>query len=348
MNALPEVKTTRRPGLVALALVLIAVLTLAFVGLAHHRNVLQRQNAARVAAQTQAAQALQQANQAPSPWRLQSRVPVAAYQPAAIASARNRAYVAVGDGVCRYALYFFDGRLSLLSDVDVELPLEPRAVAAFGDGVAVASDARVRLLDPNGKALSNFAVGGDRTRITSLLAVGKELWVADSGQRAIWRYEPGGRLLGKLGSPDPASGYPGLLVPSPHLDLALTPAGNVLVNNPGKQRVETWSPQGKLVGQFGKAAMAAEGFAGCCNPIAVAVLPDGRVVTAEKGLVRVKVYRADGAFEALVATTPTLSHGVDNLDLATTTGGEVLVLDPRARAILIFSEDTTTRPQGSR
>jgi glucose/arabinose dehydrogenase len=111
--------------------------------------------------------------------------------------------------------------------------------------------------------------------------------------------------------------------------------------------VETWSRQGKLTGQFGKAAMQAEGFAGCCNPIAVAVLPDGRVVTAEKGLVRVKVYRADGTFEALVATTPVLSRGATNLDLATTANGEVLVLDPRARAILTFSENTTSRPQGS-
>jgi hypothetical protein len=47
--------------------------------------------------------------------------------------------------------------------------------------------------------------------------------------------------------------------------------------------------------------MGVDGFCGCCNPIAVALLPDGRSVTCEKGLPRVKIYREHGEFDCVVA-----------------------------------------------
>ncbi len=345
MNEQPEVKTGSRPALVLLAVLLVVVLTLLFVWLAHRGNVLQRQSEAQVAAQTEAAQQLQQPGPAPSPWQLQSRVPVALQEPTAIACSGDRVYVVGGESATSDALLVCDRSLKPLSRV--ALPGMPRGVAASNDAILTAFGARVARLDASGKALSDFGVAGERVRLSSVLPLGQELWVADSGQRAVWRYDASGKLLGKVGAPDPATGYPGLLVPSPHLDLALTPTGNVLINNPGKLRVETWSPQGKLTGQFGKPGMGDDGFAGCCNPIAVAALPDGRVVTAEKGLVRVKVYRADGTFESVVATPPVLSRGVASLDLATTADGAILVLDPRAKMILTFTENKASRPQGS-
>lgn len=342
MSEMPDV-TTRKPGLVVVAIVAIALATAGFLWYAHQRDTLQRQNAARVAQQTQATQALQQSRGATAAWQLTRRVPLPLQRPIALAWRDRRTYVVGSGGVGLDRLLVFDGNDQLVQSVS--LPGMPRAVAVTKSVIAVGFGARVALFDVSGKRTADFAVGDARTRLSSLLFVGNELWAADSGQRLIWRLTRDGRALGKLGAANPATGYSGLLAPSPHLDLALTQEGRILVNNPGKQRVEIWNNAGKLLGQFGKVSMQPDGFCGCCNPIAVAALPDGRFVTAEKGLVRVKVTRADGVFESMVAEPPVLSRGTDGLDVATTATGEVLVLDPRARTLMTFAENRTPGSQ---
>jgi hypothetical protein len=81
----------------------------------------------------------------------------------------------------------------------------------------------------------------------------------------------------------------------------LHPDGLIRVNNPGRHQVEAYTFEGHLELAWGKATAAIEGFCGCCNPIGLAMLPDGRIVTCEKGLPRVKVYSVHGDFESVVA-----------------------------------------------
>ncbi|MCE5239928.1 hypothetical protein LLH23_15790 [bacterium] len=348
MNELPDV-TTRKPGLTVLAIVLIVAATAVFAWLAYRGDLLQRQNAARVAQQTEASKALQRANQAQAAWRQTGAVATDLQHPVAIARNAKVLYVA-GDRVVK-ALY-----LGHAWEFSLSLPGEPTALGADGKRLAVGLRDRVAVYSVEAIAgrqglvqpqeLQTPVVLGERAYVTGLAFVGNEIWVADAGNRRVHRMR-NGRLVGDVGTPDRVSGYPGLIVPSPHLDLALLPSGDVLVNNPGRQRVEIWNRAGQPVRLFGQAAMSDEGFAGCCNPVAVAALPDGRIVTAEKGLVRVKVYQADGTFQSVVATPPVLARGEDGLDVATTAEGQILVLDPRARAILTFAENTAPQAQGS-
>jgi hypothetical protein len=94
---------------------------------------------------------------------------------------------------------------------------------------------------------------------------------------------------------------PGLILPSPYLDVKLGRDGLLRVNNTGRHQVETCTASGDLELSWGKPSNGIEGFCGCCNPIGLALLPDGRCVTCEKGLPRVKVYSADGVFQSVVA-----------------------------------------------
>ncbi len=82
--------------------------------------------------------------------------------------------------------------------------------------------------------------------------------------------------------------------------------------------------------------MKLEGFCGCCNPSHLARMADGRFVTSEKGLPRVKLYAEDGTFVGLVAGTDAFAKETVGLDLAVDGDGRILVLDPVAKAVRVF------------
>jgi hypothetical protein len=90
--------------------------------------------------------------------------------------------------------------------------------------------------------------------------------------------------------------------------------------------------------------MGIAGFCGCCNPIAFTLLPDGKYVTCEKGLPRVKVYSAHGEFQGVVAGVETFPEN-SRVAVGETPGDGVrasldAVADPQGR---IYVLDTVTR-----
>jgi hypothetical protein len=61
-------------------------------------------------------------------------------------------------------------------------------------------------------------------------------------------------------------------------------------------------------GKFGKFGMAnPEDFVGCCNPVNLAIAPDGKVITAEKMISRVKIYEPDGKLLAVIVLSEFLT-----------------------------------------
>lgn len=169
---------------------------------------------------------------------------------------------------------------------------------------------------------------GPRAYITAIAPAKDGLWIADSGNRQVLHLDKSGKIIGTIGKEQ-------LVTPSPHLKVVLRPDGDLLINNPGKLRVDTYSPAGVLKNSFGKAGVDTKGFCGCCNPIDVALLPDGKIVTAEKGLPRVKVYKADGTLESVVAAPKDLSSQCQP-QIAVNRQGQILVLDPPARLVRVF------------
>jgi hypothetical protein len=82
-------------------------------------------------------------------------------------------------------------------------------------------------------------------------------------------------------------------------------------STPGARRIEAFTLDGDLLGHWGEASSRIEGFFGCCNPSHLAVLADGRFVTSEKGVPRVKIYSAQGEFESVIAAPRILCKPVE-------------------------------------
>ena len=207
----------------------------------------------------------------------------------------GRLYIAASKVVC-----VLDPQGARLQDI--ACPAAPRSVGVAEDGtVFVGVRDHVEVFDRKGQRTVAWEAPAGRPFLTGI-AVGKnDVFVADAGNRVVLRYDHSGKLRGRIGEKNAQKNVPGLVVPSPCLDVEIAPDGLLRVNNPGRHRVEAYTFDGDLESHWGRASMAIDGFCGCCNPVNVAMLKDGSCVTFEKGLPRVKVYTADGQFDGVVA-----------------------------------------------
>jgi hypothetical protein len=95
--------------------------------------------------------------------------------------------------------------------------------------------------------------------------------------------------------------------------------------------------QGVLQNSWSKSTPEIEGFSGCCNPARFTFLKDGRFITSEKGLVRIKVYTPSGEFESVVAAPEKFISDGEAPDLAVDEMGNVIALDIDKKMIRFFN-----------
>lgn len=278
-----------------------------------------------------------------------AEIPLAMRQARAVAvGPDDRVYVA-GD----QAIVAFDASGSRIAEIALED--QPRCLAVGGSQhiapgrLYVGMNAHVEVYEPTGKRTAAWDRVSERSTLTSIAVSERDVFVADAGSRVVLRYDAAGKLLGRIGQPDKSRNIRGFVIPSPYFDVAMAADGLLRVVNPGYHHVEAYTVDGDLEFHWGEASFGIEGFCGCCNPAHFAILPDGRFVTAEKGMPRVKVYGADGKFEAVVAPPETFvsasstrleetrsDHKLPVLDVAADSRGRVLVLDPGAGRVRIF------------
>jgi len=225
----------------------------------------------------------------------------------------------------------------------------PDCLAVAPDGeILLGLRTRVEVLDAQGALEAEWADLGEKAYLTSIAADDREVYVADAGNRVVLRFDRQGALLGRIGEKDEGREIPGFVVPSPSFDVAFDPDGGLWAVNPGRHGLERYRANGDLVTSWYRPSMDVDGFCGCCNPSHIAFRSDGSLVTAEKGLARVKLYSADWTLAGLVAAPdafqdPLAGDVSDDLethlkDLAVDAKNRVLVLDAKEHAVRIFEE----------
>ncbi|MHB0959222.1 MAG: NHL repeat-containing protein [Pirellulaceae bacterium] len=214
--------------------------------------------------------------------------------------------------------------------------------------VYVGGERHVSVFRDSGEPISQWPELGEKSMVTAIAVGSQHVLVADAGQRAVLVCDPEGREIGRLGVPDPDRHMPGFILPSPYFDLVTGPDEVVWVVNPGMRRVESYSFSGELQAMWGRGGGAIADFFGCCNPAHLASMPDGRFVTSEKGIPRIKVYSEAGEFQCVVAGPSELGVSVSALvdargdqaerifDVAVARDGAILALDSRQRTVRVF------------
>jgi hypothetical protein len=192
---------------------------------------------------------------------------------------------------------------------------------------------RITVLDAGGRQIASWPSLGNKASIASIAVAEDELFVADCGNRVVWKYDTDGNIVGRIGDADPARHVPGFMMTGHFFDVALGGDGLVYAVNPRALRIEGYTHQGDLETHWGKGSPAVEDFFGCCNPVHLAVMPDGRFVTAEKGIPRVKVYSREGTFQGVVAGPKHFSRTASLAGLA---------VDRQQRVIVLESSDCPT------
>ena len=209
----------------------------------------------------------------------------------------------------------------------------------------VAGAGRVDIYDESGRRAGGFPVG-DAAAPASLTAIkiaGADVLVADASARIIRRLDGGGRPLGLIGDQHKTKSF---ILPNGHLDMAVDAAGVVHATDTGRHQVTAWALDGTPKGGFGKFGMSDPAdFVGCCNPVNVAIAPDGKIVTGEKMIARVKVFDPAGRLVSLIGPEhfdPKCTH----IYLAVDSKGRIFAADPVRREIQVFSPGTTNGGRG--
>lgn len=236
---------------------------------------------------------------------------------------------------------------------EIKLTETPTCLDVATDGkIYIGLKDHIEVYDHQGQRLSSWKSVDDDAILTSIAVYKNDVFVADAGNRVVIHYDTAGNVINHIGRKDAEKNIPGFLVPSPYFDLAVAPDGLLRVINPGLLRIEAYTFEGDLEFSWGEFSnVDIKGFSGCCNPVTFSMLEDGSYITCEKGLVRVKIYNADGAFVGVVAGPEQLVEaGVAKIcylpencqkggfDVAVDTKGRVYVLDTIKNIVRIFTK----------
>lgn len=174
----------------------------------------------------------------------------------------------------------------------------------------------------------------DSTLITSVAFWEENIVVADAGKRCVYIYtqnEKVAEIEGVSGS----NNLLGFIVPSPYFEVAVNAENELWCTNPGMHALQQYNLRGDLLETWDKVSNDIDGFTGCCNPAQFCFLPDGRFVTSEKGMPRIKIYTPKGKLESVVAAPSKFESNQHAAEVATI-GETVVALDYDRKMIRIF------------
>jgi sugar lactone lactonase YvrE len=205
--------------------------------------------------------------------------------------------------------------------------------------IYLAGQNSVQVLSPDGETIARWEDFGEKTLITAIAFKDTVTFLADAGNRKVFRLNLRGEILGSFDGTGRLDGNYGFILPSPYFDLEVDPDDQLWVVNSGLLKLENYTDEGSVRAFWGKPSFEIEGFTGCCNPAHIAIMEDGSFVTSEKGISRIKVYKPSGELDCVVATPDDFEDDSEPADIAVDEFGKIYVLDITSGKIRIFERN---------
>ena len=191
-------------------------------------------------------------------------------------------------------------------------------------------------MDPQGNELYRSEMLDENSLLTSLAISGETLFVADAGKRQVWILNNELEVIESFRGESGVSALHGFILPSLHFHIAVNEEDELWITNPGMHRIQNYSLTGRLRRDWGQPSFGLEGFSGCCNPYYFAFLSDGRFVTSEKGIIRVKIHRESGEMESVVAPAALFPNGEKAPAIAVDDQDNIWLLDFDQKLLRLF------------
>jgi len=262
------------------------------------------------------------------------QIPLDLQQIAGIAVGANDKIFATGDN----SVLIFNSEGKLLSTFATSKTAHAIAIDE-NNTIFLSINDHIEVYDQEETKKAQWESLGEAAIITSL-AVSKDfVFIADAGNHIVWKFDKKGNRFTGIGKKDEEKEIPGFIIPSPFFDVGIDPDGFLWVANTGNHALENYTFDGDLRSSWGDFSMEIEGFCGCCNPSHLTILDDGKFVTSEKGIARVKVYNRLGILESVVAGSDQFIEGTVGLDLAVDSENRIYILDPGKKMVRIFEKN---------
>ncbi|MCG8570740.1 MAG: hypothetical protein MJB14_11430 [Spirochaetes bacterium] len=173
----------------------------------------------------------------------------------------------------------------------------------------------------------DICYAGENSLITAIAVTEKYLYIADRGNKLVYVYEKSGTLVKIIDQ--------NFIIPGQCFDLTVF-QNQLIVANPGKHQIITFDSAGNYLESWQASGMDIHGFSGCCNPIALAVLKNGSLVTGEKGIPRLKIVDQKGKLISVVASPQILSPELKQFKLRVSSSDDIFLMDTISNKIRIF------------
>jgi hypothetical protein len=228
----------------------------------------------------------------------------------------------------------FDGAGALKRRWGTSKPAMSVAVAEDGS-VWVGGPRQIEIFSAAGKLLNTWHDEKRLGMVTDIGFAAGGVLAGDASDRAIRHFDRSGRFLNDIGKDNAVNG---LLIPNGVVDFSVDAQGVIHAANPGKHRVERYTPAGKLLGHMGRfTGPDPSGFSGCCNPTNVAVAGKDTLCVTEKAGPRAKLYDFAGNLLAIIADQ-VFDPNCKNMDVAVDAAarGRVYIAETVKLAVYVF------------
>jgi len=211
----------------------------------------------------------------------------------------------------------------------LKTPAKIGAISVSGDTLYAASLEIIYLISREGRLIGEWGPYEANSIITSVSAGKSRVAFADAGIKRIFILNKEGEVVTMIGQSDNR-----FIIPSPYFDVSLFSYDLLYVANTGNHRIETWTTTGKFLEQCGEPGSAPEYFCGCCNPAHFTVVPTG-IITAEKGINRIKIIDQHGKFIEYVSSKNSFTPSVP-LDVASADGITIYAANPVDSKLYVY------------